>query len=86
MPVPSRRSLSFVTQMSGATVPTALQTAVDEAPDDEAIRKVGVDHCIRQCAELLEAGVPGLHFYTFNRARAPIEILGALRGQQLLAS
>jgi 5,10-methylenetetrahydrofolate reductase len=36
--------------------------------------------------ELLEAGVPGLHFYTFNRARGPIEILGALRGQQLLAS
>jgi 5,10-methylenetetrahydrofolate reductase len=45
-----------------------------------------VQHCIRQCAELLESGVPGLHFYTFNRARAPIEILDALRGRQLLAS
>jgi 5,10-methylenetetrahydrofolate reductase len=45
-----------------------------------------VDHCIKQCVQLLETGVPGLHFYTFNRARAPIEILGALRGQQLLAS
>jgi methylenetetrahydrofolate reductase (NADPH) len=86
MPVPSRRSLAFVTQMSGATLPTALQGAIDAAPDDEAIRKLGVEHCIKQCVELLEAGVPGLHFYTFNRARAPIEILGALRGQQLLAS
>jgi len=86
MPVPSRRSLAFVTQMSGATLPTALQGAIDEAPDDDAIRKLGVEHCIKQCVELLEAGVPGLHFYTFNRARAPIEILGALRGQQLLAS
>ena len=53
---------------------------------DEAIRALGVRHCIAQCAELLEVGVPGLHFYTFNRARAPIEILAALRGQQLLAS
>jgi methylenetetrahydrofolate reductase (NADPH) len=86
MPVPSRRSLAFVTQMSGATLPAALQGAIDAAPDDEAIRKLGVEHCIKQCVELLEAGVPGLHFYTFNRARAPIEILGALRGQQLLAS
>jgi methylenetetrahydrofolate reductase (NADPH) len=50
------------------------------------VRALGVRHCIAQCAELLEAGVPGLHFYTFNRARGPIEILAALRGQQLLAS
>jgi methylenetetrahydrofolate reductase (NADPH) len=86
MPIPSRRSLAFVTQMSGATVPAEIQQAIDEAADDDAIRKLGVEHCIRQCTELLEAGVPGLHFYTFNRARAATEILGALRSQQLLAS
>ena len=86
MPVPSRRSLGVMTSMSGATVPAELQRAIDEAPDDEAIRALGVQHCIAQCAELLGAGVPGLHFYTFNRARAPIEILAALRGHQLLAS
>jgi methylenetetrahydrofolate reductase (NADPH) len=86
MPIASRRSLGVMTAMSGASVPAALQAAIDEAPDDEAIRALGVRHSIAQCAELLEASVPGLHFYTFNRARAPIEILEALRGQQLLAS
>jgi methylenetetrahydrofolate reductase (NADPH) len=86
MPVPSRRSLTVMTTMSGASVPAALQAEIDVAPDDEAIRALGVRHCIAQCVELLEAGVPGLHFYTFNRARAPIAILDALRGQQLLAS
>ncbi len=86
MPVPSRRSLAVMTSMSGATVPAALQLALDEAPDDEAVRALGVRHCIAQCVELLAAGVPGLHFYTFNRARGPVEILAALRGQQLLAS
>ncbi|HEX9364394.1 MAG TPA: methylenetetrahydrofolate reductase [Candidatus Dormibacteraeota bacterium] len=86
MPVPSRRSLKVMSTMSGATVPPALQAAIDEAPDDDAIRAIGVQHCMAQCVELLETGVPGLHFYTFNRARAPVEILAALRGQQLLAS
>ena len=86
MPVPSRRSLAVMATMSGATVPAGLQSAIELAPDDESVRAIGVAHCIAQCAELLEAGVPGLHFYTFNRARAPIEILAALRGQQLLAS
>ncbi len=86
MPVPSRRSLAHMTVMSGATIPEGLQRAIDDQPDDDAVRRLGVQHCIAQCAELLEAGVPGLHFYTFNRARAPIEILAALRGQQLIAS
>jgi methylenetetrahydrofolate reductase (NADPH) len=86
MPVPSRRSLAVMATMSGATVPAGLQSAIELAPDDESVRAIGVEHCIAQCTELLEAGVPGLHFYTFNRARAPIEILAALRGQQLLAS
>jgi methylenetetrahydrofolate reductase (NADPH) len=72
--------------MSGATVPAALQDAIDQAPDDDAVRALGVRHCIEQCAELLEGGVPGLHFYTFNRAKGPMEILAALYGQQLLAS
>src|SRR5882672_10922338 len=86
MPVPSRRSLAVMTTMSGATVPVALQAKIDEGAGDDEVRAIGVQHCIAQCAELLEAGVPGLHFYTFNRARGPIEILAALRGQQLLAS
>lgn len=86
MPVPSRRSLAVMTSMSGATVPADLQAAIQHAPDDESVRALGVQHCIAQCVELLEAGVPGLHFYTFNRARGPIEILAALRGHQLLAS
>jgi methylenetetrahydrofolate reductase (NADPH) len=86
MPVPSRRSLAVMTAMSGATVPAALEVEIEQAADEEAVRALGVQHCIAQCVELLAAGVPGLHFYTFNRARGPIEILASLRGQQLLAS
>jgi methylenetetrahydrofolate reductase (NADPH) len=84
MPVPSRRSLAFMTSMTGATLPPALAAAIAAAPDDDAVREVGVQHCTAQCAELLAAGVPGLHFYTFNRARAATSILDSLRGRQLL--
>ncbi len=86
MPVPSRRSLSFMTTMTGATLPSALAGAIDAAPDDEAVREAGIQHCIAQCAELLEAGVPALHFYTFNRARAASVILESLRGRELLTA
>jgi methylenetetrahydrofolate reductase (NADPH) len=86
MPVPSRRSLDFMASMTGATVPQALAEAIDAAPDDEAVREAGIQHCIAQCAQLLAAGVPGLHFYTFNRARAATVILESLRGQALLSA
>lgn len=86
MPVPSRRSLAFMASMTGATIPPDLAAAIAAAEDDDAVRALGVSHCIEQCVELLEVGVPGLHFYTFNRARAPMEILAALHGQQLLTA
>jgi methylenetetrahydrofolate reductase (NADPH) len=86
MPVPSRRSLSFMTTMTGATVSPALAAAIEAAPDDDAVREAGIQHCIAQCAELLAAGVPGLHFYTFNRARAASVILESLRGRELLTA
>jgi methylenetetrahydrofolate reductase (NADPH) len=86
MPVPSRRSLAYMAAMTGATVPADLARAIELAPDDDTVRALGVEHCIAQCSELLAVGVPGLHFYTFNRARAPMEILASLRGRQLLTA
>ena len=86
MPVPSRRSLAYMSAMTGASVPSDLAAAVADASDDDAVRAAGVHHCIAQCAGLLAVGVPGIHFYTFNRARAPMEILASLRGRQLLTA
>src|SRR5256885_159757 len=56
MPVPSRRSLGVMTAMSGATVPAELQSAIDDAADDDALRALRVRDCIAQCAEVIAAG------------------------------
>jgi methylenetetrahydrofolate reductase (NADPH) len=86
MPVPSRRSLEFMTTMTGATLPDGLAQRIADAPDDDAVREIGIEHCIAQCEALLAARVPGLHFYTFNRARAASMILESLRGRELLTA
>jgi len=64
----------------GASIPEGLQeelTARESEP--EAVRDLGVAYATLQCAELLAAGAPGIHFYTLNRSPATRAILGALR-------
>jgi hypothetical protein len=46
--------------------------------DDAAVKKYGVKLCIEMCRTLLEAGTPGLHFYTLNLEKSVIQILDGL--------
>lgn len=42
--------------------------------DAEAVRRVGVEFATAQCAELLAAGVAGLHFYPLNQPEATLSV------------
>lgn len=44
----------------------------------EAQFEIGVDYAITQCRELLDAGVPGMHFYVLNKSQACERILDSL--------
>ena len=47
--------------------------------DPEAVAEFGVAYATLQCADLLEHGAPGIHFYTLNRSPATRAILSALK-------
>jgi methylenetetrahydrofolate reductase (NADPH) len=65
--------------MCGASIPTQLSTRLEAAQDDiRAQFEIGVGHAVRQCDELLRAGVPGIHFYVLNRSKACETILDEL--------
>ena len=71
MPILNVRSIRRMTTLSGASIPAALQAALDRVEgDDDATRSVGVQWATEQCRELLEREVPGIHFYTLNKSRA----------------
>ena len=52
--------------------------------DAEALLEFGIELAVRQCAELLEAGVPGLHIYTMDRSKSTVGVVNHLRDQGLL--
>ena len=50
--------------------------------DPEREFELGVAYAAQQCAELLIAGAPGIHFYALNRAPATRAVLGALKASR----
>jgi methylenetetrahydrofolate reductase (NADPH) len=64
------------TQLCGSKIPTSLRAKLDTlGTDDEAAAEFGIEYATRQCEGLLRAGVPGLHFYTLNKARSTVQVL-----------
>lgn len=75
MPVTNVNQIERFASLSGATFPEHLATRFrDVAADPDAVRALGVEVATDMCAELLECGAPGLHFYTLNRSTATVEI------------
>ena len=62
--------------LCGAALPKALVSELEKrGDDDEAVTQFGIDYATSQCQELLRQGVPGIHFYTLNKARSTTAIL-----------
>jgi len=80
MPITNASQVERFMVSCGATIPFALAEELDRRRDDtRAVMELGVAHATAQCIELLERGVPGIHFYTLNRSTATREIYTALQ-------
>ena len=75
MPITSLVSVQRMAQLSGYAVPADIVSQIEAGGDDrEEIRKRGIEVATKLCRDLLDAGVPGLHFYTLNFSKATREI------------
>jgi methylenetetrahydrofolate reductase (NADPH) len=79
MPITSLASVRRMAELSGYEVPTEVVERIEKAGEDPAaVRRAGVEVACELCQELLDAGAPGLHFYTLNRSTATREIYTSL--------
>lgn len=72
MPVTSLASIKRMSELQGSEFPAwfAGKLYAVEAEGPAAVREVGVAAATALCEELLAEGVPGLHFFAFNRTTA----------------
>jgi len=76
MPILTAGQTRRFVSLCGAKLPAQFLRRLDELDgDDEAVAAYGIEYATEQCASLLEFGVPGLHFYTLNKARSTVQIV-----------
>ena len=78
MPILSAGQIQRIASLCGSEIPEELQDQLKGAVDDEdEAMKIGIDQCIAQATELLEQGVPGIHFYVLNKSTHMRRIISA---------
>ena len=76
IPIQSAGQIRKFVALCGASIPAALSARLDAlAEDDAAAAAFGLEFATAQCADLLRNGVPGLHFYSLNKAAAVTRII-----------
>lgn len=74
MPIHNYVQLARFSDACGAEIPRWLRKRLEEFSDPAAMSTFAIDVMSGLCRQLLEAGAPGLHFYTLNRAGPTLAI------------
>ena len=81
LPVVSLKVIKRIVSLCGASIPAEFLVELEKADQEggaAAVQKVGITHARRQAQELLDAGVPGVHIYTLNRAEVVLNLVDGL--------
>lgn len=79
LPISNAAQVKRITSMCGAKFPDELAGRLDAAGDDpDAQAKTGAEFASEQTQGLLDAGVPGIHFYVLNKSETTSEVLKAV--------
>jgi len=79
LPVTSFKQIDRITSLCGARLPEAFRKDLEACGEDvEKQFEVGVAQATAQVADLVDNGVPGIHFYVLNKSAATTRVLEAV--------
>ena len=67
-PLATARQLDILPEIFHLEMPEALATEAKKCANNAAIKQVGIEWAVQQGKELIQAGVPALHFYTMSKS------------------
>ncbi|MAU63782.1 MAG: methylenetetrahydrofolate reductase [NAD(P)H] [Flavobacteriaceae bacterium] len=69
-PISTLRQLNILPHRFHCDLPEELIKEVIKCKDNNEVKKVGIEWCIKQSKELKKAGVPFLHYYSMGKAKS----------------
>ena len=77
-PLAKLNQLAIIPKTFHVDIPKELADEASKLKTDEEVARLGVEWCVAQCKELMDAGVPRLHFYTVSAVPSIKEIMARL--------
>lgn len=79
LPVTNLSQIQRITALCKARLPAEFVVELNKQEDPDWQFQAGVQWAARQVQELIDAGVPGIHFYVLNRSSATAAVLNQVR-------
>lgn len=67
-PLATKKQLNTIPHRFKVDLPDELIMEVVKAKDNDAVKQIGIEWCIAQSKELVQAGIPVLHYYSMGKA------------------
>lgn len=77
-PISNKKQLLSLPKFFHIDLPDDLVDAVEKCKNDDAVKQVGIEWTIQQSKDLIDFGVPCLHYYTMGKSLATKEVVKAV--------
>ena len=67
-PITTKKQTTVLPRFFHIDLPEDLADEIDNAADNKAAKQIGVEWCIKQSKELMNKGVPVLHYYSMGKS------------------
>lgn len=74
LPITNLKQLNRMADLSGTSIPDSVANRINSVSESD-VSKVGIEIATEFSEELLEAGAPGLHFFTMNNSDSTYQIV-----------
>jgi methylenetetrahydrofolate reductase (NADPH) len=73
-PITSLRQLTILPQIFHIDLPYDLSNALEKAKNNDQAKEIGIEWAIKQSKELIEFGVPTLHYYSMGKSESVYKV------------
>lgn len=70
----TKKQLDVLPKLFYLDMPEAFRKEILACENDKQAKQLGIEWCVQQCRELIDFGVPALHFYTMSKSDTTLAV------------